>query len=326
MMIGKKIKILRNNANMSQEDLAEKLFVSRELVSKWETGLRRPDKDTIKRMAKLFSVDEKELVNNKSIIVTLPILLICALSVILLHHLGKTKVEKPEPSSIWNDNSPVLYADLFETDHRITKVNGNGAASYISFTEKLLKNDVLIIEGSITDTYVKPYDFIVEANRKFENAGGKMTIKYSARTIVTTIRVEKIWKSDGLVKEGDELTFEDELISSDGHYGFSKGGTYVVHLTYDDDGTLITGRPTANDEVLIEGDNKRVSGYSNGYSLQPSIEKTDSGDYIVPDTWETLVADDVKSVILDDYSGSLKLIRGDDFNERMKKLISQIYK
>ena len=42
-IIGKNISRLRNKLNMSQEDLSNRLFVSKDLVSKWETGARRPD-------------------------------------------------------------------------------------------------------------------------------------------------------------------------------------------------------------------------------------------------------------------------------------------
>ena len=37
--LGRKIADLRNNINMSQQTLAELLFVSRDLVSKWENGV-----------------------------------------------------------------------------------------------------------------------------------------------------------------------------------------------------------------------------------------------------------------------------------------------
>ena len=42
---------------MSQDELAEALFVSRELVSKWENGRRRPTKELVLRMTEIFSVD-----------------------------------------------------------------------------------------------------------------------------------------------------------------------------------------------------------------------------------------------------------------------------
>ena len=53
---GQAIAALRTNANMTQEQLAARLFVSRDLVSKWETDKSPPNYQMILKMAKLFSV------------------------------------------------------------------------------------------------------------------------------------------------------------------------------------------------------------------------------------------------------------------------------
>lgn len=57
MNIGKKIAEIRIKQNMSQEELADRLFVSRNTISKWETGRFRPDQERIKEMCRIFSVD-----------------------------------------------------------------------------------------------------------------------------------------------------------------------------------------------------------------------------------------------------------------------------
>ena len=56
MTIGEKISILRRDFGMSQDELAEKLDVSRQSVSKWESGKALPDSDKILAMAELFGV------------------------------------------------------------------------------------------------------------------------------------------------------------------------------------------------------------------------------------------------------------------------------
>lgn len=48
--IGKNIKSIRKRNNMSQEDLSNKLFVTRQAVSNWETGKSNPDIETIKKL------------------------------------------------------------------------------------------------------------------------------------------------------------------------------------------------------------------------------------------------------------------------------------
>lgn len=71
MNISKAIADLRIKHSMSQEDFAAILFVSRDLVSKWEAGVRRPDWQMIERIAAYFDVptdvivDKNELVYNE---------------------------------------------------------------------------------------------------------------------------------------------------------------------------------------------------------------------------------------------------------------------
>lgn len=68
MQTGQIIAALRTKANLTQEQLAEKLFVSRDLVSKWETGRRRPDYQTVLRLAKIFAVDPEEIVRKDALL------------------------------------------------------------------------------------------------------------------------------------------------------------------------------------------------------------------------------------------------------------------
>ena len=60
-MIEENIRHLRKNAKMSQEDLAEKLSVVRQTVSKWKRGLSVPDAEMVIKMADLFGVPVSEL-------------------------------------------------------------------------------------------------------------------------------------------------------------------------------------------------------------------------------------------------------------------------
>ncbi len=59
--IGTRIATLRSERNISQQDLADRLFVSRELVSMWESGRRRPDYPMIRSIAEAFGVPPEEI-------------------------------------------------------------------------------------------------------------------------------------------------------------------------------------------------------------------------------------------------------------------------
>ena len=57
---------LRKLKNMTQEDIAEKIGVSRQSVAKWETGETVPDLDKCKILAEIFEVSLDDLANYES--------------------------------------------------------------------------------------------------------------------------------------------------------------------------------------------------------------------------------------------------------------------
>lgn len=60
-MLGDNIKILRRNKGFTQEELAVKLNVVRQTVSKWEKGLSVPDAEMLQKIADILEVDIKQL-------------------------------------------------------------------------------------------------------------------------------------------------------------------------------------------------------------------------------------------------------------------------
>lgn len=65
MTLAEKLFKLRTDQGLSQGDLAEKLNVSRQSVSKWETGQSVPDLDKIIKLADLFGVTVDDLVREE---------------------------------------------------------------------------------------------------------------------------------------------------------------------------------------------------------------------------------------------------------------------
>lgn len=55
MEIGNKINQLRKLSGMTQEQLAEKLNVSRQTISKWESDSTSPDLESIVKISRIFS-------------------------------------------------------------------------------------------------------------------------------------------------------------------------------------------------------------------------------------------------------------------------------
>ena len=64
MKLSDKIIGLRKSNGMSQEDLAEKLDVSRQAISRWESGTAMPDANNILQLSKLFGVTTDYLLND----------------------------------------------------------------------------------------------------------------------------------------------------------------------------------------------------------------------------------------------------------------------
>ena len=55
---------LRMKRGLSQDELAEKLFVTRQAVSRWETGETTPNTETLKLLSKLFDVSINTLLGS----------------------------------------------------------------------------------------------------------------------------------------------------------------------------------------------------------------------------------------------------------------------
>lgn len=68
MEFNEKLQELRKNKGLTQEELAEVLFVSRTAVSKWESGRGYPSIDSLKEIANYFSVTIDELLSGEKII------------------------------------------------------------------------------------------------------------------------------------------------------------------------------------------------------------------------------------------------------------------
>lgn len=66
MQFNEKLKELRLKKGISQAELAEKIFVSRSAVAKWENGLGLPGDDSLNRLAEFFGVEREEFYSDKT--------------------------------------------------------------------------------------------------------------------------------------------------------------------------------------------------------------------------------------------------------------------
>lgn len=68
MEFSEKLQQLRKSRNLTQEELAEELYVSRTAVSKWESGRGYPSIDSLKEISRFFSVTIDELLSGEKLL------------------------------------------------------------------------------------------------------------------------------------------------------------------------------------------------------------------------------------------------------------------
>jgi len=68
MEFNEKLQELRKQKGLTQEELAQALYVSRTAVSKWESGRGYPNIDSLKAIAKLFSVTVDDLLSGEELL------------------------------------------------------------------------------------------------------------------------------------------------------------------------------------------------------------------------------------------------------------------
>ena len=64
-VVNTSIKDLRKKKNMTQDELAEKLNVTRQAVSNWENGKTQPDIETLTQLAEVFDVSVERIIYGK---------------------------------------------------------------------------------------------------------------------------------------------------------------------------------------------------------------------------------------------------------------------
>ena len=68
MEFNEKLQELRKNKGLTQEELAEVLYVSRTAVSKWESGRGYPNIDSLKEISKFFEVSIDDLLSGEKLL------------------------------------------------------------------------------------------------------------------------------------------------------------------------------------------------------------------------------------------------------------------
>lgn len=65
MDFAEKLKTLRKDSGLTQQEVADKIYVSRSLYAKYESGLSVPNKETLQKMALLFNTGVNDLISSE---------------------------------------------------------------------------------------------------------------------------------------------------------------------------------------------------------------------------------------------------------------------
>ena len=68
-LLSEKLRELRTDKGLTQEHIAQQLFVTRQTVSKWETGVNDPDLSTIVRLCDTYGVTLDYLLRDDAVLI-----------------------------------------------------------------------------------------------------------------------------------------------------------------------------------------------------------------------------------------------------------------
>lgn len=115
MHLGNSLFNARKNSGLSQEEVAEKLGVSRQTISKWETGETLPDIRQSKKLAGLYHMSLDKLVEFDIEVEKIEQ---------VIEHTSEEAQNKIDWTQVWSKKYPVLaaYQSQVDTDHYVIQL------------------------------------------------------------------------------------------------------------------------------------------------------------------------------------------------------------
>lgn len=141
MSLGEKLLNLRKSAGLSQEELAEKLDVSRQTVSKWETDQTVPDLIKAKLLSRIYNISYDSLVSENNINTDLS-------SIEMI-------VDEIDWTAAWSKKYPILAS--YTSINGIQKYTEKISEIYDEFKDEFSMNDVdtvLILKDILSQKYL----------------------------------------------------------------------------------------------------------------------------------------------------------------------------
>lgn len=227
------VKEKRKELNMTQEELAEMLSVSRNVVAKWESGLRYPDMETSQLLAEVFQVTPTELYEKSSIndkkklinpaFIVAPIILLVAIAGFVVFPLfmrdniienakkdddklgfefvdGKVKVTG---ENYYSDNSEFKIEFKLDDDKIIEMTD-------LTEKNKVIANFLNFDDSRINELYEPPtYDYEIYYTKGTEKYVIELNIVKKTTRITTPDGVSQVAKcKDGIINQLAEILWD----------------------------------------------------------------------------------------------------------------------
>ena len=136
--VGKYIAKLRKNSKLTQEELAERIGVSNNTISKWENGVNVPDTVLLYELSKEFNVSVQEILNGEKIFDITDNNNIFVKSIIFYNNLFKRKITRIIVGLI------IFFIVLFCIFYTLVNFNQNKVYDINSMTERYSVDGFLI--------------------------------------------------------------------------------------------------------------------------------------------------------------------------------------
>lgn len=233
MKFEEKITKLRKKAGLSQEELAEKLNVTRQTISKWELGQSKPDFDKLIEISKIFNIGLEELTNgNENVEKTLDeniqadfnvkprkwilvILIILALVIVVV--LADKFIKNLNSKKSENDNSKGISSIFDKTFEIFNNVSSEISSQNYDFNKSSFNSDYELYIGTKWGSSCEPILNNAITNNK-KNTEHLIIVKYNGKetsdpTEITDIKqsLDK-WEEYEISLNYDENGFVSEII------------------------------------------------------------------------------------------------------------------
>ncbi len=222
-MFKNKIKDLRIKNNYTQEELANKIHISRQSISKWENGLSYPTKQSLEMLCEIFNVKISELLDEDE------------LALISIDNYANIKTKNKSLFlyiSVGLSSLIILIVSLIIIfNNRLNNLSGIATAERIPLTETVIGYAILDSNGlalyrNYDDKYVAFDDFIESKNYPFEYIEVYDNIK--------TLKDNKIYSSATNYNEKKESISSKILIKDSDNFNYLNI-TYIIYNTESND-------------------------------------------------------------------------------------------